>query len=57
MHLTKEDIEDFIEMWEAEFGERISPETADMEAKRLIAFFVTLAEAKLEEKAKSDLPG
>jgi len=52
VQLTKEDIQEFIEMWKKEFGEDLSPETAESEAKRLITFFLTLAEAKLEARGK-----
>jgi hypothetical protein len=48
MKLTEEDISSFIEMWEAAFGERLSRETAESEAKRLIDFFLTLGEEHLE---------
>ncbi len=53
MQLTKEDIDSFIEMWDQEFGERLSAESAESEAKRLIEFFLSLAEARLDDAGKS----
>ena len=48
MQLTPDDISSFIDAWEADFDERLSPEAADSEAQRLIAFFLSLAEARLD---------
>ena len=48
MQLSEEDIQSFIEMWEEEFGETLAPEVARSEARRLIDFFLTLAEERLE---------
>jgi hypothetical protein len=49
MQLTPEDISSFVEAWEADFGERLSFDVADSEAQRLIAFFLSLAEARLDD--------
>jgi hypothetical protein len=49
MQLTPEDISSFADAWEADFGERLSLDVADSEAQRLIAFFLSLAEARLDD--------
>jgi hypothetical protein len=48
MHLTKEDINAYIEAWKADFGETITYELAESEAQKLISFFLSLAEARLD---------
>lgn len=48
MELTQEDIDSFIEMWRRAFGQTLTPERARSEANRLLDFFLTLAEARVE---------
>lgn len=50
MPLTPEDILEFMLMWEKAFGEVLTYEEAESEAKRLIDFFIMLAEARAEER-------
>jgi hypothetical protein len=47
VELTHEGIQGFIEMWEQEFGERLSPEDARYEATRLLEFFIQLTRLML----------
>lgn len=42
MDFTDEDIEEFIAIWEREFGERITPDRARMEAGLLIELYWAL---------------
>ena len=44
IELTEEDIISFIDMWQRAFGESLSRDVAASEAKRLIDFFLTLAD-------------
>lgn len=52
--LTDDDITSFITMWRDEFGETLARDTAVSEAKRLIDFFLTLAEEHLESAGRLD---
>lgn len=53
MQLTPDDIESFIEAWRADFDEQLSRERAESEARRLIAFFLELAESRLDAAGKA----
>ena len=44
IELTEDDINSFIDMWQRAFGETLSRDVAIAEAKRLIDFFLTLAD-------------
>ncbi len=37
-------------MWEAEFGEKLSPEDAAAEATRLLEFFLVLVKSRLKQE-------
>ena len=50
MQLTPEDIQSFIEMWQKAYDETLTPGQAEMEAKRLIDFFLTLAEERMDDR-------
>jgi hypothetical protein len=41
-------------MWDQAFGERLSCDAAESEAKRLIHFFFTLAEARVRDGKAPD---
>lgn len=45
MSLNQEGIQRFIDAWEKDFGERLSPDEARSELARLLDFFYVLAEA------------
>ena len=44
MTLSEEQVQSFIECWEKDFGEVLTPEEARAEAMRLLDFFAALAE-------------
>ena len=44
MQLSDEHIKDFIEAWQADFGEMLSVEAARSEALRLLDFFAWMVE-------------
>ena len=46
--LTDDDLSSFIAAWHAAFDETLTPELAEKEAKRLIHFFLTLAEERVD---------
>ena len=50
MDLSDEDVKEFVDLWEAEFGERLSLDVGRTQAKRLLGFFVTLANANLRQR-------
>lgn len=52
--LSDADVAEFINAWQADFGEVLSPEEARSEALRLLHFFGTLEEALRPE---ADSPG
>lgn len=43
MHLTDEDIQEFIRIWKEEFGEDITPEAARAQATELLELYALLA--------------
>ena len=45
MNLTDKQIREFIDAWQNDFGETLSPETAEMEANRLLDFFAEMTDA------------
>jgi hypothetical protein len=50
MELSDEDVKEFVDLWEAEFGERLTMEIGRAEAKRLLDFFVTISNARLSNR-------
>lgn len=44
MQLSNEQIQSFIECWQKDFGETLTPEQARVEALRLLEFFAVLAD-------------
>jgi len=51
VQLSKKQIEEFIDIWEKEFGERLTPSEAEAEAKRLIEFVLLLSRTNLPPQA------
>ena len=49
MEPTESEIDDFIALWEEDFGERLERETARSKVKRLLHFFMALANAKFSD--------
>jgi hypothetical protein len=52
VQLTKKQIEEFQDLWEKEFGERLTQGEAEAEAKRLLEFFLILTRPLPPEAGK-----
>ena len=48
MQLGDEDIQEFCDIWQQEFGEALSPEKARVEAGRLLELYALLAGMPIE---------
>ncbi len=56
MNLTDQQIQRLIDAWQKDFGETLSFEEAEKEAKRLVAFFMTLAENESRRRVAKTIP-
>jgi hypothetical protein len=56
MRLSDEDIQEFIEAWQADFGETLSAESGRSEALRLLDFFAWMVEELGFQERERDAP-
>lgn len=56
MNLTDKQIQDFIDAWRKDFGETLSADSAEKEAKRLLDFFMKMEEGLRSQRTKANTP-
>ncbi len=56
MQLSDQQVQSFIECWQKDFGEVLTPEEARAEAMRLLDFFVIFAEGltRIQQRGQED---